>query len=570
MTDSAHNQHDPERGQVIVIVVLSLVVLLGMAAFVIDLGNFRAHRRQMQTAADAAALAGAMQLPPFSDGSTSCARAEYYEHQNTDATDDNNLIVDGNLDTSYCELLANSVRVKPVENDVPYVFGRVLGFVNTDVEARARARVVYLTRSEGLLPFGVEDLRPNTVTVFLGSDPNNPVQQWPLGLAGCQGPTVEGYPYWCTPGNVHINSLPAGGLPVGIKVVDNSNKTIVWTMIGYVGSPQTIPGTSECAGPCVVDNAILNPNTQPYYHSSSTGGQIVVQVHFATAPVGSSNAPRIKYGSNNYSAATSLGGNWYEASFPRETTESPAGQDVFVRIGNGGNAPATTQPVLHTYARDDGDILQQFTQSAHFLPTTGGDLSFQAAFQVLVKGKIITLKLGGGGAQGNSGNYQGLDLDTNTSWPIYQCYSQAGVPNAADEVQHGSCTPYSLGDSVDTQTGNFAGQVNNGLQARIGTSPNQWTDVFNPPAFGDPRWMSLILVPPVTFSQCNGTCTTTVIGFGSFYITEWSGQQGSTLKQGEVRGVFWDRPVKINQYSTTCDDPQNICLASVALMPWDG
>ena len=55
--------------------------------------------------------------------------------------------------------------------------------------------------------------------------------------------------------------------------------------------------------------------------------------------------------------------------------------------------------------------------------------------------------------------------------------------------------------------------------------------------------MSLILVPPITFSNCNGTCTTQVVGFGSFYITDWSGQQGSTLKQGEVRGVFWDRPV---------------------------
>jgi hypothetical protein len=206
----------------------------------------------------------------------------------------------------------------------------------------------------------------------------------------------------------------------------------------------------------------------------------------------------------------------------------------------------------------------------HFLPNSGGDIAVQAAFQVLVKGQIITLKLGGGGAQGNSGNYQGLDLDTNSSWPVYQCYPQAGVPNTADEVQHGSCTPYSIGDPVDTQTGNFAGQVNNGLQARIGTSPNDWTTVANPPPPGDPRWMSLILVPPVTFVNCNGTCTTSVVGFGSFYITDWSGQQGSTLKQGEVRGVFWDRPVSINQYSTTCNDPQGICLASVALMPWDG
>jgi len=111
--------------------------------------------------------------------------------------------------------------------------------------------------------------------------------------------------------------------------------------------------------------------------------------------------------------------------------------------------------------------------------------------------------------------------------------------------------------------------VDQGLQARVGTSPNQW-DPNNPPPDSDPRWMSLILVPPLTFSTCNGTCTTHVIGFGDFYITDWSGQAGSTLKQGEVRGVFWNRPNPLNDYSTTCDEPSGICLQSVALEPWDG
>jgi hypothetical protein len=34
--------------------------------------------------------------------------------------------------------------------------------------------------------------------------------------------------------------------------------------------------------------------------------------------------------------------------------------------------------------------------------------------------------------------------------------------------------------------------------------------------------------------------------------------------------VFWDRPVAINQYSTSCSQPDGICLESVALEPWDG
>jgi hypothetical protein len=550
-----------QDGAVLLLVTLSLTVLLGMAALVIDLGQFRAHRRQLQTAADAGALAGALQLPPFSDGSNSCARAASMERQNSNLTDGKNMVVNGNLSTSYCQIIGGSVRVKPVESSVPYVFGRVLGFASTTIDARARARVVYLTRSTGLLPFGVEDLRPQTVTLFLGADPNNPVQTWPMGIGGCQAPTPEGYPYWCTTGSVHINSLPAGGLPLGLKVVDTTNKTITWSYVGYVGSSQTIPGTTIS-----VDNAQTLPVTQTYYYSSSTPPSLTLQAHLTGV---SGQTIQFSYDGSKFSTATSLGSGWYQAVVPGSGAESAMGQPLLIRAGNNKNAPKTSAPVINTYARDDGDILQQLTQSVHFLPNSGGNIAVQGAFQVLVKGREITLKLGGGGAQGNSGNYAGLDLDaTNGSGACHG--DTAGTPNAAEEVQYGACTPYSIGDSVNTQTGNFAGQVNNGLSARIGNSPDNWTTTANPPPPGDPRWMSLILVPPITFSNCTGNCTTQVVGFGSFYITEYAGQQGSNLKQGEVRGIFWDRPVLINQYTTTCNDPQGICLASVALMPWDG
>lgn len=51
------------RGQVIVLVVVALVGLLGMCALVIDLGYLYWNQRNLQASADAAALAGAMQLP---------------------------------------------------------------------------------------------------------------------------------------------------------------------------------------------------------------------------------------------------------------------------------------------------------------------------------------------------------------------------------------------------------------------------------------------------------------------------------------------------------------------------
>ena len=45
-----------ERGQAFVITALSLVVLVGMSALVLDVGSWFREKRQLQLAADAAAL----------------------------------------------------------------------------------------------------------------------------------------------------------------------------------------------------------------------------------------------------------------------------------------------------------------------------------------------------------------------------------------------------------------------------------------------------------------------------------------------------------------------------------
>ena len=80
----------------------------------------------------------------------------------------------------------------------------------------------------------------------------------------------------------------------------------------------------------------------------------------------------------------------------------------------------------------------------------------------------------------------------------------------------------------------------------------------------------MILVGPLSIEALNGNSTTPVVGFGNFYITAYSRDAGSGLKNGEVRGIFWDRVNPSGAYSTSCTDPSGICLESIALMPWDG
>src|SRR5437868_1017447 len=52
----------PQRGQVAIMLALAFPILLGMVGVAVDLGFGYAHRRQVQNAADAAALAGAQAL----------------------------------------------------------------------------------------------------------------------------------------------------------------------------------------------------------------------------------------------------------------------------------------------------------------------------------------------------------------------------------------------------------------------------------------------------------------------------------------------------------------------------
>ena len=62
-----------ESGQAIVLMTLALVVIMGMAAFVIDVGNWYHTKRRLQGTADAAALAGAQRLPNSPSGAQTMA-----------------------------------------------------------------------------------------------------------------------------------------------------------------------------------------------------------------------------------------------------------------------------------------------------------------------------------------------------------------------------------------------------------------------------------------------------------------------------------------------------------------
>jgi hypothetical protein len=63
MRKGGSRRNGEERGQVLVLLVVVMVGMLGMCALVVDLGFLYWNQRNLQASADAAALAGAMELP---------------------------------------------------------------------------------------------------------------------------------------------------------------------------------------------------------------------------------------------------------------------------------------------------------------------------------------------------------------------------------------------------------------------------------------------------------------------------------------------------------------------------
>jgi hypothetical protein len=101
-----------DEGQTIVIVALCMVVFLGMAGLVIDVANLYVTQRHLQTAADAAALAAAQDLPNSS--SSACAYSASTAGSSTCTVNGTNVALAANGD-NYATTFGNVQTMAKVE-----------------------------------------------------------------------------------------------------------------------------------------------------------------------------------------------------------------------------------------------------------------------------------------------------------------------------------------------------------------------------------------------------------------------------------------------------------------------
>jgi hypothetical protein len=112
--------------------VIFLVVLVGAAALVTDVGAWYRQQRQAQATADAAALAGAQLLPTDPGGAQ--AQALTYGGKNGGG------VVAGNVTVTSSRTANDTITVK-AQKTGNGAFSRVLGVFSVDIGATAKARV---------------------------------------------------------------------------------------------------------------------------------------------------------------------------------------------------------------------------------------------------------------------------------------------------------------------------------------------------------------------------------------------------------------------------------------------
>lgn len=119
-----------ENGAVAILFAFAMVVLLGVSALAVDVAHLHLKKAEMQNAADAAALAGVLELPDADN-----ARDKAEEIADSNGVDISNITVTTPYDGD-----STKIEVIVTARDVPHFFATVWGRTETDVPARAVAQ----------------------------------------------------------------------------------------------------------------------------------------------------------------------------------------------------------------------------------------------------------------------------------------------------------------------------------------------------------------------------------------------------------------------------------------------
>jgi len=502
-----------ESGAVLVLVAVLMVAFLVLVAMSVDLGDLYAHDRDLQTAADAGALAGAQELI-YAAGAPGPAAVKAVEYVDRNAEVSH--VEGANLDSWAPAVDARSVTVDLREHGIPFMFAPVIGQTEGAVTAHARAEVKYVTGVNKLFPVALNYMNPyrfrfliqrggSTVSSFDVSDPNGDGVFDALESGGSFTPPAAG---WY---DITLQAIDKDGV-AGVQL-DNIGG---WWAADPAGKLLRV-GMSRAIG----------------------GGTVTVRIQVAA----SVTDPKIsaKLGNDGFDLLPK-GGGIYEGPVTAPTKTGNDGWEahdltIDKKIVSG---------TIARYVAFHPDVPLKYLM---FFDSFYGGYSGGVGASSSITAKVVTRVLRFGdeyvmklGNQAGAGIYAG-------NWRIADIY--AGQ-NTHDEIATVPIPdgwtlnhPLVIGGPLEPQPGASVGQIKGGLNDRLSGHSPAFTvaelqtltldQVINRMPPDDPYFA---IIPIVEFTSMHGSSDPYKIqAFAGYYITSYS-------KAGDVNGVFirWAAP----------------------------
>jgi hypothetical protein len=527
-----------DEGATAVTVALVMFVLVVFAALAVDVGYAYSVRRQLQTAADAAALAGCRVLADRGTSEEVLAEAEAYAGQNAVAPGDGLRMLD---EPPATEVGSNYVQVT-VEKDAPLFFGRVLGGESANVRASARAQIAYLTGLKGLVPWGVPIVRANKVSVRVGGGAEVWLSDQGSGLwrGTVAAPTVAS----------------TTGYQVSVTVYNDQTAYPDGTVEYPDGVPEPLPGAAALVVPpdaCPISDVSLSS------YVVTAGKESTVELRARAAEEPEARLAGKKY---KMSEVTGSPGLW------RATLPVPASDDLIatfpVIVEN--KAVSLSPAAVLVVRRATYPVLDVGLSGYEVSP--GAPVTVSVQLHDYVYGERYELRVAGGG--GELGNFCALDLSTirhTPNWrnpqhpaeydvtsdpaykpPTYYCYLEKRFPF----VIH-------IGDTIWTEPGAMSGpQSSSALAARFDGDNRTFAEWVASEDVGSNR---VVYVPVLEKMQyVTGTSPMRVVGLASFYV-----EPESDIKKNDIVGRFIEYVTPSDSISET--PPDGLYVETVRLVP---
>lgn len=487
-----------DDGAVAVTVALLLTVLIIMSALVVDMGYWYNVRRQLQAAADAAALAGCKDLGNGATNAEIWNTVTDYVNENA-VTPVDNVAVAAPSPGGDSDIGDDFVKVT-VSSDAAGFFSRVFAGDTQLVRAQSKAQLGYLTGAQTPVPWALPILRVTRMVARVNGVEHN--------LSG-SGSSWSGW-------------LPSGSSGT-VDVIAYNDQTL---------DPAYPDGVPEEIGPVAriiylpAGSRFADVRLPQQMFTAGYGETVRVDVDIVGTLAGGEFI-EVSYDNQHKYEATAVDADTYRVTFDAPYTDDLwATQPLKIAIvkGNRDVEALPGEPII-VIRRSTYPVLDISVHPLVFQAGESGGVQVETELNSYEFGNHYELKVIGGA--GETGNFMAIDFHTLRHSPYWRHPQDPaeypGLPSGTNTYYDyiAGTAPYDfivhIDDTVWTEPGNMSGpQTRSALMTRFGSEPadfDQWVADNKPPS-------SRLVFVPITekIQEPTGTTPLRVVSFAVMYV----------------------------------------------------